>query len=318
MDSFDCDGWLFMTISEIESYAQVQLKHAYDHVVYSEMQVPPDVQEYVENNFKMSTTSVSSIIIRIWNELLKKYPEPGFKRRSIYNIAANARRKQWFRDPDEFKSAKIILEESKTSKTSKTSKYSIIEIDLPKVDGFSGLALSLPDVMLKFGGRIREISLDSAWNTNASHYELYALLGEVYGSGCPLGYLLLQSPKSGEEGAKESFIRAFLEHFQKHYELNPSFTLTDKDLSEINAFLKVFPDAKHQLCFWHCLRAVKQRLSILRHPPKFYNVTEARNEFGDAINKDFVPVGQVSDSERVVSYLFLVECISHVSNRISL
>ncbi|THU81592.1 hypothetical protein K435DRAFT_693221, partial [Dendrothele bispora CBS 962.96] len=56
MDSFDCDGWLFMTISEIESYAQVQLKHAYDHVVYSEMQVPPDVQEYVENNFKMSTT----------------------------------------------------------------------------------------------------------------------------------------------------------------------------------------------------------------------------------------------------------------------
>ncbi|THU75131.1 hypothetical protein K435DRAFT_568762, partial [Dendrothele bispora CBS 962.96] len=66
MDSFDCDGWLFITISEIESYAQVQLKHAYDHVVYSEMQVPPDVQEYVENNFKMSTTSVSSIIIRVF------------------------------------------------------------------------------------------------------------------------------------------------------------------------------------------------------------------------------------------------------------
>ncbi|THU77980.1 hypothetical protein K435DRAFT_692671 [Dendrothele bispora CBS 962.96] len=288
MDSFNCNGWLFMTIFEGESFAQVQLKHTHDHVIYSEMHVPPEVQEYVENNFKMSTTA-------IWNELLKKYPNPGFKRRSIYNIAANARRKQWYRDPDELKSAKILLEESKTSK------YSIADVDLPEVDGFSGLAFSLPNVMLKFGGRVREVSLDSAWNTNASHYELYALLGEVYGSGCPLGYLLLQSPKSGEEGAKESYIRAFLEHFKKHYELNPSFTLTDKDLSEINAFLEVFPDAKHQLCFWHCLRAVKQRLSILRRPPKFYNVTQARNEFGDAINKDFVPIGQVSDPERVVS-----------------
>ncbi|THV01356.1 hypothetical protein K435DRAFT_655572, partial [Dendrothele bispora CBS 962.96] len=149
MDSFNCNGWLFMTIFEGESFAQVQLKHTHDHVIYSEMHVPPEVQEYVENNFKMSTTT-------IWNELLKKYPNPGFKHRSIYNIAANARRKQWYRDPDELKSAKILLEESKTSK------YSIADVDLPEVDGFSGLAFSLPNVMLKFGCCVREVSLDSA------------------------------------------------------------------------------------------------------------------------------------------------------------
>ncbi|THV01366.1 hypothetical protein K435DRAFT_613187, partial [Dendrothele bispora CBS 962.96] len=49
MDSFNCNGWLFMTIFEGESFAQVQLKHTHDHVIYSEMHVPPEVQEYVEN-----------------------------------------------------------------------------------------------------------------------------------------------------------------------------------------------------------------------------------------------------------------------------
>jgi hypothetical protein len=128
----------------------------------------------------------------------------------------------------------------------------------------------------------------------------------VYGSGCPLGYLLLQSPKSGDEGVKEQYIHAFLEHFKKQYMLSPSFTHSDKDPSEINAFLKAFPSAKHQLCFWHCLRAVKQRLSILRRHPRFYNVTEARNEFGDAIDKHFVPVGQVNESERIVSFSMII------------
>ncbi|THU82117.1 hypothetical protein K435DRAFT_692167, partial [Dendrothele bispora CBS 962.96] len=105
MDSFNCNGWLFMTIFEGESFAQVQLKHTHDHVIYSEMHVPPEVQEYCTILTKCS----------IWNELLKKYPNPGFKHRSIY-IAANAKRKQWYRDPDELKSAKILLEESKTSR----------------------------------------------------------------------------------------------------------------------------------------------------------------------------------------------------------
>jgi hypothetical protein len=100
---------------------------------------------------------------------------------------------------------------------------------------------------------------------------------------------------------KERYIHAFLEHFKINHKLKPIFTLSDKDLSEINAFLKAFPEAKHQLCFWHALRAVKSRLSILRRQPKYYNVTDAKNEFGDEIDRNFVPVGQVSEAERVAS-----------------
>lgn len=65
-------------------------------------------------------------------------------------------------------------------------------------------------------------------------------------------------------------------------------------MSEINAFAKVYPDAKHQLCFWHCLRAIKKRLAILRRRPKYYDVKEAVKEF-DWIDPNFVPLAQIKE-----------------------
>jgi transposase-like protein len=94
-----------------------------------------------------------------------------------------------------------------------------------------------------------------------------------------------------ERGAKADFIVEFLRYF-KQRAIKPAITLTDKDFSEINAFRATFPDAKHQLCFWHVLRAVKTRLSILRRRPAFYNVEDFINEFGEKVDKNFVPEGQ--------------------------
>ena len=76
-------------------------------------------------------------------------------------------------------------------------------------------------------------------NTNGSRFEVYALLGEVYGSGLPLGYLLVQS-NGGATGAKERYLAQFLEYIQKGWDVREIFTLTDKDWSEINAFLMKF------------------------------------------------------------------------------
>jgi hypothetical protein len=89
-------------------------------------------------------------------------------------------------------------------------------------------------------------------NTNGSHFEVFALLGETYGSGLPLGYLIIQVTTS-EHGIKEQFISHFLEHITTQWNLRIIITLTDKDWSEINAFLATIPAAKHQLCFWHAL-----------------------------------------------------------------
>lgn len=101
----------------------------------------------------------------------------------------------------------------------------------------------------------------------------YHFLGET------LAFILIHSDKSGDKGAKERILTKFLEETRDLGNLKALFTLSDKDWSEIHAFQNAFPDAKHQLCLWHCARAVKKRLSILRRTPGPYNVEEAAKEF---------------------------------------
>ena len=145
----------------------------------------------------------------------------------------------------------------------------------------------------------------SLGNTNGSNFEIYALLGEVAGLGCPLGYLLIQSAAGSETGGKQRYLEELLEHFQKKWRIQAIITLTDKDKSEINAFLAKFPNAKHQLCFWHCLRAIKSRLSILRRRPKFYDVLEAKKEFS-FIDISFIPHQQENEPKTKVSNIFQI------------
>lgn len=122
------------------------------------------------------------------------------------------------------------------------------------------------------------------------------LLGETYGKGLPLAFHLMRSDKSGDKGAKERLLSKFLDEAQGLGNLKALFMLSDKDWSEIHAFQNIFPDAKHQLCLWHCARAVKKRLSILRRTPGPYNVNEAMKEF-PWIDRNFIPVGQQNDEQ---------------------
>lgn len=127
--------------------------------------------------------------------------------------------------------------------------------------------------------------------TNGASFELYALLGETYGKGLPLAFVLIRSDKSGDKGGKERILTKFLEETRDFGRLKVLFTLSDKDWSEINAFSNAFPGAKHQLCLWHCARAVKKRLSILRRTPGPYDADEAVEEF-PWIDRNFVPIAQ--------------------------
>ena len=92
----------------------------------------------------------------------------------------------------------------------------------------------------------------------------------------------------------ERYLTQFLRAVRDQWHIDVSFTLTDKNWSEINACRAVFPFAKPQLCYWHILRAIKTRLSILRRTPAFYHVEEAQREF-PWIDKAFVPRQQQSD-----------------------
>jgi hypothetical protein len=73
---------------------------------------------------------------------------------------------EWKRDPDELKSAKILLEEFGRSEidptTGKKPLYSVESIPLVEEAGFTAIAFCLPQILREVGGRVRELSLDSA------------------------------------------------------------------------------------------------------------------------------------------------------------
>ncbi|KAJ7583748.1 hypothetical protein C8J56DRAFT_1054275 [Mycena floridula] len=166
MESFACKGWLHITLSESSDIAFVKIRHDNDHVPYWCIDVPEDIQQGFED---------------IW---------------SCYRLWAAENSKKWKRDDDEVKSAHILLEEACKLKN----------LPADDSDGFTAIAFALPESIRKWGGQIRELALDSAWNTNHSSFEVYVLLGEVYGSGLPLGYLLIQS-NQGVAGGKEQAIK---------------------------------------------------------------------------------------------------------------
>ncbi|KAK6988241.1 SWIM-type domain-containing protein [Favolaschia claudopus] len=168
----------------------------------------------------------------------------------------------------------------------KSSKYEVEPIPLPdggKSAGFQAFAFAIPTFLRKWAGKIREIGLDSTFNTTKAGYECFVILGEVFGSGVPLGFLFLKS-HNPDPGEKENYLLMQC--------------LSDKDISEINALLAELPDdVKYQLCFWHAIRAVKGRLAIVGRQPAYYNADEAFSEY-DWIDRDFVPINQMTPTQR--------------------
>ncbi|KAI0324630.1 hypothetical protein GY45DRAFT_1262496, partial [Cubamyces sp. BRFM 1775] len=127
-------------------------------------------------------------------------------------------------------------------------------------------------------------------NTNGGNFELFAAVADADGCGIPLGFLFLLTTKDAAAGAKQKVLTRFLGGL-KELGVQPEFTLTDKDWSEINAMAATWPDAKPQLCIWHALRAQKKRLCKNKDTPAPYDVHAARREF-EFIDVNFVPISQ--------------------------
>lgn len=72
---------------------------------------------------------------------------------------SEGQRAQYQLDSNELKSAEALLEKGKTS--GGLGMHTAMPILLPAVEGCVALAWSLPDILTKWGGRIREIAMDS-------------------------------------------------------------------------------------------------------------------------------------------------------------
>ncbi|KAJ6461201.1 hypothetical protein DFH09DRAFT_1061822 [Mycena vulgaris] len=158
MHAFKCHGWLHITINDYDNIAFVKILHRDDHVSYWSIDVPADVVEFVRQNPKLTPG-------QLWDEILKTHPQPSFNRRAIYAMWAETNAMEWKQDPDELKSANILLKEfaSPTAASGKKEPlYSVESIPLTPQPGFTAIAFALPKLLREVGGRVRELSLDSA------------------------------------------------------------------------------------------------------------------------------------------------------------
>jgi hypothetical protein len=118
---------------------------------------------------------------------------------------------------------------------------------------------------------------DALGHTNGLNFELYNILGETYGLGSPLAFLFIKVEKgAGAPNIKSQYIIAVLKHLVSKHQLKINTVHTDKDTTEINACCAALLNADHQLCFWHALKAVRQRLAVVRRSPALYNSQVAR------------------------------------------
>ena len=97
---------------------------------------------------------------QIWNKILTKYEgkPPPFSRKAVYQLHSKIDSVLWKCDEDQFKSAQILLEEAKAGKW---GMYAPEPVPIPQEPGFQVLAFTLPDILRKWGGRIRKLSMDS-------------------------------------------------------------------------------------------------------------------------------------------------------------
>lgn len=60
MSSFNCNGWLHITVWDDSDIALVKLTHEIDHVPYWKIDVPENVKTFVLENLELTPTKVSS------------------------------------------------------------------------------------------------------------------------------------------------------------------------------------------------------------------------------------------------------------------
>lgn len=160
-------------------------------------------------------------------------------------------RTEWKLAPDPLESAQKFVEQHGAA-------HQVALLPLQAVRGVEVLAFEVRDFVERWAEHTRELAMDSTcecprlslWltrtddftldGTNSSNCELFAAVAGAKGSGIPLAYCLIQTKAEAEHGAKEAVLTDFLTRL-KERNVNPEFTLSDKDWSEINAMRAVWP-----------------------------------------------------------------------------
>jgi hypothetical protein len=295
MDRFPCQSSLQIAVTRRPSGLQevsVRFRHHHRHVPYIDVTMPPAAFELISQHIGIAKPS----------DLLPSVQAlegcGHLSSAQVYRAWTKLSEVLWRRDEDSIKSAVKLLEEFEQDGHAVR-----LNLDLP--DGVTGIAWALPGIAERVKECVKEVALDATCEsecncskymnlilnldrTNAKDLELYGLMAEVEGFGVPISYILLDTAHSLAPQKRRRALAAWLCAMRDQYGLDPEFVHTDKDFGEIGAVKDAWPRAKHQLCYWHLRKAVRERMASSRLSTAPYHPFEANREFG-FINLDFLP-----------------------------
>lgn len=104
-------------------------------------------------------------------------------------------------------------------------------------------------------------------------------MAEQDNMGIPLSYLLLSTATSITAKKRIKAIQAWLKVVRDTYKINPRFIHSDKDIAEIQAGKLVWGDAKHQLCWWHLRKAIRERMAKKKKETTLYDPAQAHARY---------------------------------------
>ena len=252
MNRFKCDGELLLKPHLNGRILRLKMVHSY-HTPYVNIELNPAIQNFIDARIADSTPST------IARDLAASGLQ-GTERVAQHQVYYRWQQKNasyWRRDADQFLSATTLLTESSAS--------TICDHEVLNSGNLHALALFVRESMTALRFVTKELAMDVTYGTNHAGMELFAVLAEVDGVGIPLAYCFVGVTPSAngtnraESGALTKILAQFLRRIQQAG-FSPTFFGTDKDMSELNAVKLVWPEAKHQLCYWHALRAIRTKL----------------------------------------------------------
>ncbi|KAJ3069306.1 hypothetical protein HDU98_007642 [Podochytrium sp. JEL0797] len=286
MERFACTGSTTLTFYAYgKSSFGISWNHAGQHAPYKPNTLELWAKTIVEDNIHHNSRVAWKAVQR---HAMENSIPLSFRAKAVRDLHNKLTKHMWYFDDDPWVSARLFVEND-----ARSPKPTFALIQLHDVLEAKSLAFAVQDAA-KYFVRIKEGFMDATENTNSSSASLFLFEGYTSEDGSiPLGYCFIRTTARNDAvaGVKKAILTDFLQYF-KNAGCELETTFSDKDFSEINAFHAVWPNSKHQLCYWHCNRAIKKRLAALRQHPRPYNGDAATAVF-DFIDPNFVPISQV-------------------------
>ncbi|KAJ7656928.1 hypothetical protein DFH06DRAFT_1328467 [Mycena polygramma] len=223
------------------------------HLHYVNISINAEIKEFVEQHKEDSAAN-------IWTRVLAQNPQTEVTQKQIYALWSELNEGEWRLDDDQVKSAQMILK--------KLEGVEVEIIPIRSEAGIHAIAFTFKEVLDDWASMTEELAMDSTWKTNAAQYKLYGFVAEAKGQAMPFAFLFIVSSGDAADGAK-------------------LFTLSDKEPAEITACRTKIEKAKHQLCYWHAITYIEERLAENK-PPAAYDPRKAHRIF-DFIDPTWAP-----------------------------